>query len=122
MVREAATLNLMFLSDLAGLDPLPPVCALVTSFEACAEDRAASPDGAAEPGGHPAAGPPASPSSVTAGVLEQRRLRTEELMATLRTEVSLQGSSCLRPCHPDPTVALPLTLIAMVLTQTSSVA
>ena len=25
MVREAATLNLMFLSDLSGLEPLPPV-------------------------------------------------------------------------------------------------
>ncbi len=45
MVREAATLNLMFLSDLSGLEPLPPVRVLVTSFEACTDDRhaAASP-------------------------------------------------------------------------------
>ena len=43
MVREAATLNLMFLSDLSGLDPLPPVRALVTSFEACTDDRPAGP-------------------------------------------------------------------------------
>ena len=77
MVREAATLNLMFLSDLAGLDPLPPVCALVTSFEACADDRAPHHlHGAAQP--------------VTAGVTEQRSLRTQELMATLRTEVRLK--------------------------------
>ena len=48
MVREAATLNLMFLSDLSGLEPLPPVRVLVTSFEACTDDRhaaAASPSG-----------------------------------------------------------------------------
>ena len=88
MVREAATLNLMFLSDLAGLDPLPPVCALVTSFEACADDCATpAADGPDQPDGLSAAGPPASPSAVTAAVLEQRRLRTEELMAMLRTEV-----------------------------------
>ncbi len=42
MVREAATLNLMFLSDLSGLEPLPPVRVLVTSFEACTDDRHAA--------------------------------------------------------------------------------
>ena len=42
VVREAATLNLMFLSDLSGLEPLPLVRTLVTSFEACTDDGRAA--------------------------------------------------------------------------------
>ena len=53
MVREAATLNLMFLSDLSGLEPLPPVRVLVTSFEACTDDRpAAAGPSAGDDGSH----------------------------------------------------------------------
>jgi hypothetical protein len=106
VVREAA-LNLMFLSDLAGLDPLPPVCALVTSFEACAEDRAPPADGAAGPGGgRPAAGQPASPVRATPGVLEQRKLRTQELMAALRMEVRLAVLPPPKPRCPRPNLNL----------------
>ena len=99
MVREAATLNLMFLSDLAGLDPLPPLCALVTSFEACADDCHPPAVGPAEPAGLPASGLPVLSSRATASAVERQRLRTQDLMATLHTEVcSRAGRAAGKGC------------------------